>query len=534
MKVEIYTITFSADQPGSVGPRILEKLQQTLTQTKTRTGWHLSPTTHHVLVVDAQRERARYLEGLLRTTGYHSVVATTTVEAFTHILQGVCVPFAVIMGQEDPKQRFFLNRLFQRMEQLYDWDLLLIRLQAQPGRQENIASLPTPPPAPYTFPHSNEGGSPPSPATPPVLPPMTSLPGLTPFSPPPTPISEQQTDGGSLPSILSSPTTPVPPIRQSTGPISSGQLPSLQQTPPTDSIPDEKTFSTLPPPDITLEGQDIGHYHIIERLGLPQASNTYRAYDRLREKDIALKALHTDSMPFHLREETMDEAHLFQQEANLTEHLEHPNILRVLNTGRSYISGASFIYKTMTFCQGGSLAQWLREHANRRMFTPQEVLPLVWQLAAGLQYLHDHELLYQNFKFSNILLKNETDDMRALQVALSDIPVVQNRAYIAKSADTYAYVAPERWQGEAVPASDQYALAAITYELLVGRPPFQGSSENTMRRLHTTMQPQPPTAHNPALAPAANDVLLRALAKKPEERFPSVTAFAQIFRRYFP
>src|SRR5689334_9375471 len=116
MNIEVYEITFSLDQTDSVGPRVLGKLQQTLAQAKTRTGRQLSQLSHHVLIVDAHKERARYLEGLLSIAGYRYMVASTTVEAFTHIIQGICVPFAVIMGQEDAKQHFFLNRLFQRME----------------------------------------------------------------------------------------------------------------------------------------------------------------------------------------------------------------------------------------------------------------------------------------------------------------------------------------------------------------------------------------------------------------------------------
>lgn len=534
MNIEVYELNFSLDQPGYSAQRILEKLQQRLTQARTHTGRQLSQIPHHILLVDSHRERVRYFVTLLSSAGYQYMVTATTVEAFTLILQGNCVPFALIMGQEDAKQRFFLNRLFQRMEQQYDWDLLLIRLQTQPIRNALPKS--------HTLLPFDESVTPP--ALPSITPPpMTSMSGLPQFPPSFPQPNPQLPDGGSFSGItylpqsapMSAPITPLPPVVQSTGPIPAEQL-SFEQSSPALSIPEaspvmrhvEKTT-----PNIPLEGQDIGRYRVVARIGAAQASNTYRAYDRLREKEVALKALHADTIPYYQLEGMTDEVNLFQQEARLTEDLDHPHILRVLNTGRSYISGASFIYKTMLLCSGGSLAQWLREHGARNVFSPQEVLPLIWQLADALQYLHDHGLVYQNFKFSNILIKNEVDDLRDLQIVLSDIPVVQNRAYIPKSSDTYAYVAPERWAGTALPASDQYALAAITYELLVGRPPFQGSSEHTMRLLHTTMQAQPPRMHNPALLPVANDILLHALEKKPENRFASIAAFAQIFRSYF-
>jgi hypothetical protein len=533
MNIEVYEINFSLDQPGYSAQRILEKLQQRLTQARTHTGGQLFQIPHHVLLVDNHKQRVGYFGSLLSGAGYQYMVTATTVEAFTLILQGNCMPFALIIGQEDAKQRFFLNRLFQRMEQQYDWDLLLIRLQTQPIRNALPKS--------HTLLPLDENATPP--ALPSVTPPpMTSMSGLPQFPPSFPQPNPQLLDGGSFSGItylppstpMSTPMTPLPPVAQSTGPIPAEQL-SFAQSSPVLPIPEEPPRPVeQTAPSIPLEGQDIGRYRVVARIGMPQqAGNTYRAYDRLREKEVALKALHADTIPYHMLEGTTAEVNLFQQEARLTEDLDHPHILRVLNTGRSYISGASFIYKTMLLCSGGSLAQWLREHGARSVFSPQEVLPLIWQLADALQYLHDHGLVYQNFKFSNILIKSEVDDLRDLQIVLSDIPVVQNRAYIPKSSDTYAYVAPERWAGTVLPASDQYALAAITYELLVGRPPFQGSSEHTMRLLHTTMQAQPPRMHNPALLPVANDILLHALEKKPENRFASVAAFAQIFRSYF-
>jgi hypothetical protein len=533
MNIEVYEITFPLDRPDSIGSRILEKLQQTLTQAKMHAGGQSLQASRHVLIVDAQKERVLYLERLLHGAGYRYIVASTTVEAFTLILQGMGLPFAIILGQDDANQRFFLKRLFQRIKQQHGGDLLLMRLLVQPANSENLPSFGTPATATPVLPRS-PAGAPSLPATPPAVtpPPMTSLHGLAPFSSPAGPPTSPRTEMPSLPGIA--PSIPsVPSTRSSTGPLSSGSLPPIQHMLSGAPRSTEVVYGEKIPLNMSLEGQDIGRYHITAQLGSPQVSNTYQAYDRLREKDMALKALRTDNIPFHLMEGTMDEAHLFQQEASLLEKLDHPHILRVLNAGRSYISGAPFIYKTMFFCAGGSLAQWLREHGAPRMFSLQEVLPLIWQLADGLQYLHDHGLIYQNFKFTNILIKNNTEDMAALQIALSDLSVVQDRAFMSRSHDTYAYVAPERWQGVAVPSSDQYALAAITYELLAGRPPFQGSSENTMRLLHMTMQPQPPGMYNPTLPPWINTMLLRALAKKPEERFASVAAFAQILHRYF-
>jgi len=95
---------------------------------------------------------------------------------------------------------------------------------------------------------------------------------------------------------------------------------------------------------------------------------------------------------------------------------------------------------------------------------------------------------------------------------------------------TPSYMAPEQWNGEPVPATDQYALAIMAYELLVGRPPFQGPLMRMMY-LHTNASPEPPSTLNPRIPRALNIVILRALAKKPEDRFVSISAFAQAFQQ---
>ena len=95
---------------------------------------------------------------------------------------------------------------------------------------------------------------------------------------------------------------------------------------------------------------------------------------------------------------------------------------------------------------------------------------------------------------------------------------------------TPTYMAPEQWDGQPVAATDQYALAIMAYELLTGRPPFSGNLGQIMRQ-HFQAVPQPPSALNPALSPALDAVLLRALAKEPQARFPSVSDFAQAFQQ---
>jgi serine/threonine protein kinase len=157
---------------------------------------------------------------------------------------------------------------------------------------------------------------------------------------------------------------------------------------------------------------------------------------------------------------------------------------------------------------------------------------VVLQLADALQFLHDRQITFQNFKLSNLLVRKSVNNMNQLHLMLVDFAARQDGTFFSKSQESFPYVAPERWYGLVSPGSDQYGLAVIAYELLTGRLPFQGSSEPIMKLLHTSMMPQPPSTYNPAISPSIDSILLRALSKKPQGRFSSVILFAKTFQNY--
>jgi CheY-like chemotaxis protein len=283
---------------------------------------------------------------------------------------------------------------------------------------------------------------------------------------------------------------------------------------------------------ITLEGLDIGRYHIEALLGGGLQGNVYRTYDRLREHEIALKAVQVNNMPYAIARVSEEEANLFQQEIDLLSTLDHPHILAPLKAGRSYVSGSPFIYKTMPFYPERSLAQWFTPQRRHSLFQPQDVIAVALQLADALHYLHDHQILYQNFKLTNLLVREPCKDLHQLHLLFTDFAIAQDGSFFSRTLEAYPYIAPERWHNQVSPTSDQYGLAAIIYELFTGRPPFQGVSEYALKFLHINMQPQPPSTFNAALTPAIDAILLRALAKRPEDRFPDVETFAQTLQRY--
>ena len=166
------------------------------------------------------------------------------------------------------------------------------------------------------------------------------------------------------------------------------------------------------------------------------------------------------------------------------------------------------------------------------MFALREVGHVVAQLADALQFAHDRQVTFQNFKLTNLLVRQPVQSMLHLHLSLTDFAVPQDGSFFSHTPEAFPYMAPERWYGCALPVSDQYALAVIAYELLTGRSPFQGSTGHIMKLLHTSRQPQLPSAYNPTLPAMVDHVLLRALAKRPEDRFASVALFAKSFLMY--
>ncbi|HAT44002.1 MAG TPA: hypothetical protein DCS90_02765, partial [Ktedonobacter sp.] len=222
-------------------------------------------------------------------------------------------------------------------------------------------------------------------------------------------------------------------------------------------------------------------------------------------------------------------ARLFQREARAIATLEHPNILPLYDFGEESYDGTTMTFMVMPFCAEGSLAGWVRQRASDATLSPQDIAYVVEQAAEALQYAHDHHVIHLDVKPPNFLLRSNRKNPNRPTLLLADFGIARNSATAASSSRTIrgtpTSMAPEQWSSTPVAATDQYALAVMAYEMLAGRPPFVGSMEQLMYQ-HFSVEPPPPSTYNTQLPKAVDAVLLRALAKKPEERFPSIVAFA--------
>jgi serine/threonine protein kinase len=282
------------------------------------------------------------------------------------------------------------------------------------------------------------------------------------------------------------------------------------------------------------EGLQLGHFKLLNLIGSGGMGEVYLSEDTRIHRQVAVKVSRAELTPYPDVNATREAARLFLREMRVVTMLDHPHILPLYDFGEETISKVTLTYMVMPYRKEGSLNDWLRQRSSAEILLPQDVGYLIQQAASALQHAHDHHVIHQDVKPSNFLIHSTNDYPYLPDLLLADFGVAKFTTATSSMSHTIrgtpTYMAPEQWSGEPVPATDQYALAIMAYELLTGRPPFQGPPMRMMH-LHATTPPQPPSTLNPQLSIDIDAVLLGALAKKPEDRFASIAAFAQALQR---
>ena len=280
---------------------------------------------------------------------------------------------------------------------------------------------------------------------------------------------------------------------------------------------------------MAIEELQDGRYHRLRLLGSGGMGEVYLMQDMRVNRQVAIKVTRAEgSEPYPESSAGSAASRLFQREARAIAALEHPNILTLYDFGEERREGETITYMVMPYCADGSLQEWIRQQPNR-ILSPLDVVYLIDQAAEALQYAHEHEVIHLDVKPSNFLLRANKRNPERPILLLADFGIARNFTTVASSSRTIrgtpTSMAPEQWSSDPVFATDQYALAVMTYEMLAGRPPFIGSMEQLMYQ-HFHTQAPPPSTFNARLSDALDAVLLRALSKKPEERFPSIMEFS--------
>jgi tRNA A-37 threonylcarbamoyl transferase component Bud32 len=279
-----------------------------------------------------------------------------------------------------------------------------------------------------------------------------------------------------------------------------------------------------PHPEPGPQGQPLassfGDCELLEEIGHGGMGVVYKARQRGLDRVVALK------MILHAEHADTDERRRFRAEAEAVARLQHPNIVTVHEVGE--VGGRPFF--SLEFCAGGSLDRRLRG----RPLPPREAAALLESLARAMQAAHDKGIVHRDLKPANVLL-GESGVPKIADFGLAKRLDVAGLTTSGAVMGTPPYMAPEqaRGDGKAIgPAADVYALGALLYELLTGRPPF-----NAPNPLDTLLQvleraPAPPRVLNPTIDRDLEMICLTCLEKEPQRRYASALALADDLGRY--
>jgi len=258
----------------------------------------------------------------------------------------------------------------------------------------------------------------------------------------------------------------------------------------------------------------IGKYELINELGRGGMGVVFRARDPLMAREVAIKMIHTAG--FGSNERTAELRTRLIQEARAAGNLSHPGIVTVYDLGE----GEDFIYIVMELVHGESLDCYLARNGPYA----QDAVSILAQVAAALDFAHLNGVIHRDVKPENILL---AAGGRA-KIADFGIAKIKDQHVTATgiTIGTPAYMSPEQGRGDALDGrSDQFSLAVVAYELLTGRKPFDAPSLPAIIMKTATEEPPPPHIVNARLTHNASAVILRALAKRREQRYGTCREF---------
>jgi serine/threonine-protein kinase len=257
----------------------------------------------------------------------------------------------------------------------------------------------------------------------------------------------------------------------------------------------------------------LGKYEVLEEIGSGGFATVYRALDTTLDREVALKVLD----PLLMRDDAFVDR--FQREARAAASLEHPNIVPIYEVDE----GDGRLFIAMRLVRGPSLAE--RLEADGRI-TWEETLAIIRPVCDALAYAHGEGVVHRDIKPHNILLDKRsgamlTDFGFARLVGTSSL----TQSISGGIVGTPAYIAPEIWEGvDATPATDVYALACVTYEMLSGETLFGGKTPMAVMRAHDRGAQLP--EEWPIDVPSdIGDIMARALSRRPDERYLNVSQF---------
>lgn len=273
-----------------------------------------------------------------------------------------------------------------------------------------------------------------------------------------------------------------------------------------------------------------GRYQLRAFLGEGGMGMVFKADDQNLSRQVAVKLLKVSLF-------NSDEyIRRFEQEAHTIANLEHPSIVSIYDYGVERHNGIPIAYIVMQLLRRGTLTDRIVTNSDTNEISLPvfgEVVRIVKSVAQGLHFAHQKHVIHRDIKPTNVLFDDQLNP-KIVDFGISRLISADQRITLTgRMLGTPQYMAPEQWgpPHDVVAASDQYALAVLTFQLLSGRTPFTGESWTEQMQMHLNYEVPNICEMRAELPEAVVPVLKRALSKKPVDRYPDVLEFARDFER---
>lgn len=293
----------------------------------------------------------------------------------------------------------------------------------------------------------------------------------------------------------------------------------------TSAMPDDgdvdATSSSRPRADGYSEGDQLGEFKLVRRLGQGGMASVWLAEQTSLHRNVALKLLRPDLMA--------DETYVkrFQTEAKAAAGLNHPNIVQVYVIGEA--GGQHFI--AQEFVQGQTLKSYLQKKGAVDLTLG---LHIMRQVAGALQTAGERGIVHRDIKPENIMLTKK-GEAKVADFGLAQLSINGEKLNLTQEGVTMGtplYMSPEQVNGKKLDArSDLYSLGVTCYHMFGGRPPFQGETAIAVAVQHLQNQPRPLRELRPDLPQPVCDLVERMMAKQPEERYPNAATVLEDVRK---